>query len=417
MRSSECQGSHQEASCGARDELLNRGSQVRILSPALFVQAWEHVRARAQRKENVPHSWWLGGSASTTEDRARKALALAEKAKDELKGLDASVWLDRVEDQSSEIDSALSWFLDHGSGDDALGMAVALYDFWRLTGRTADGQSWIDRALAAGGNDDRLRAEGLYRSGLLAFWQGHDESARLSHERSLEIARRLNDPTAIAVALAGLARLELRQGNLDEARSLCTQALQAVEGTDDKDGRSNALHVLAVTAQMRGDLEEARDRMTQRMRLAREQGSFGGVAVEACNLSHVERRLGNLARARQLAVEALQIARRRGDEWMFPYALSALAACAIDLQQFRRAAELLGSAAQMVESQGAAWPPDEAPIFEHSKEAASHALGPAVFGAAWSAGRAIPVSAAVDYALAGELGVGVNQGQSPSPGA
>ena len=338
----------------------------------------------------------------TTEDRARKALALAEKAKSELKGLDARVWLDRLEDQNLEIESALSWFLDQGSSDDALGLAVALYDFWRLTGRTAEGQSWIDRALAAGGTDGRLRAEGLYRSGLLAFWQGHDDSARLSCERSLEIARRLNDPTAIAVALVGLARVELRQGNTDEARSLCTQALQVVEGTDDKDGRSNALHVLAVTAQMRGDLEEARDRMTQRMQLAREQGRFGGVAVEAGNLSHVERRLGNLVRARQLAVEALQIARRRGDEWMIPYALSALAACAIELKQFRRAAELLGAAARMVEAQGAAWPPDEAPIFEQSKDAVSRALGSTEFGAAWSAAGEMPVSAAVDYALAGE---------------
>ena len=34
MRSSEFHGSHQEASCGARDELLNRGSGVRIPAPA-----------------------------------------------------------------------------------------------------------------------------------------------------------------------------------------------------------------------------------------------------------------------------------------------------------------------------------------------------------------------------------------------
>lgn len=339
----------------------------------------------------------------TTENRARKALALAEKARNGFRGLDARVWLDQVEDQNPEIESALGWFLDHGNSDDALRLAVALYDFWRLTGRTAVGQSWIDRALAAGGNDGRLTAEGLYRSGLLAFWQGHDDSAMLSFERSLEIARQLNDPTAIAVALVGRARVELRQGNLDEARSLCTHALQVVEETDDKDGRSNALHVLAVTAQMRGDLDEARDRMTQRMELAREQGSFGGVAVEAGNLSHVERRLGNLVRARHLAAEALQIARRRGDEWMIPYALSAIAACAIQLKQFGRAAELLGAASQLVEGQGAAWPPDEAPIFQQSKDAALRALGPTEFGAAWSAGRAMPVSAAVDYALAGEL--------------
>lgn len=339
----------------------------------------------------------------TTGDRAREALALAEAAQYELKGLDARVWLDRLEEQCAEIESALSWFLDHGRSGEALRMAVALYDFWRLTGRTAVGQAWIDRALAASDDDERLRAEGLYRSGLLAFWQGDDASARSSHQRSLEIARRLNDPTAIAVALVGLARVELREGSLDDARSLCLQALQVVDETDDKEGRSNAIHVLGVTAQMRGDLEEAREWMTQRMELAHEQQNFGLVAAEASNLSHVERQLGNLVRARQLASEALQIAKRRGDDWMIPYNLSALAACAVELKQFKRAAELLGAAAQMVEEQGAAWPPDEAPIFERSKNAASRALGPTEFGAAWSAGRAMPASAAVEYALATEL--------------
>lgn len=336
------------------------------------------------------------------EAEAQEAVALAETASNELKGLDAKPWLERIGRQHKDFEDAFIWLLQNGHNDDAVRMAAALYDFWRLSGRTAEGRSWIDQALDAGANDRTLRANALYRRGLLAFWQGDDDEAKSSHQESLGIARQLHDPTSIAVALVGLARVELRLGNLEGARALCVQALETVDGTEDKEGRSNALHVLAVTAQMRGDLEEARDRMTKRLQLARELGNFGAAAGEASNLSHVERRLGNPARAERLAMEALQIADRRGDEWLIPYVLSALAACALDAKQFGRAAHLLGAASQMVEQQGAAWPPDEAPLFEQTKKAAAQALGLVEFDAAWSAGLAMDVADIVSYALGAE---------------
>jgi tetratricopeptide (TPR) repeat protein len=334
------------------------------------------------------------------EDQVRQAVALAELASHELKGLDARVWLDRIEGQHQDLEAAFGWLLHHEHNDNAMRMAVRLYDFWSLNGRIAEGRSWIDRAFAAGLRESALRAEACYRAGLLAFWQGDDEAASALHRDSLDLARQRGDRTAIALALGGLARIELRSGNLEGARSLCTEALETVEGTDDKEGRSNALHVLAVTAQMQGNLVEARARMTERLELARETGNFGSVAMEASNLSHVERRLGNLERAEQLAMESLQISQRRGDDWIIPYVLSALAASAVENRRFTRASQLLGAAAQMVDQQGAAWPPDEAPLFEQTRRATAQALGIAVFEANWSAGCAMSVSDAVSYALA-----------------
>ncbi len=337
------------------------------------------------------------------ERAAHRLLSLAEEAGVQLKGLDAKAWRDRLESQYPDLEAAIGWLLDHGLSEDALKMAVALYHFWTLTGRIALGRTVIDRALGAGVSNDSLRASALYHEGLLAFWQGDDDAANALHQRSLDLARQLANPTAAALALVGLARVKLREGDLDGARALCEEALLGVEGTNDQLGRSNALHVLAVTAQMRGDLLEARERMTQRMQLARELGSFGGVAGEASNLSHVERRLGNLKRAEQLALEALQIAERRGDEWLIPYVLSALAATAAEGQQFVRATQLLGAATQMMEDQGAALPPDEAPLFEQTRAAAAKALGPIEFDTAWDLGRAMPFTEAVSYAMAARV--------------
>ena len=330
---------------------------------------------------------------------ATRVIAEVEIAGDELRGLDAKSSIQQIEGQRETVKAAFDWLLDHGEGEDALRVCVALYDFWRVTGTAAEGRAWIDRGLRADGVSNVTRARALDRLGMLAFWQGDDVTATSSFEESLDLARKIKDPRSIAVALAAQARVALRADNLEESRRLCLEALATVEGTDDLEGRSNALHVLSVTAQMQGNLTEARDLMNQRLELARGQGNFAGVAVESSNLSHVERRLGNRSRAEELARDALEIAVRRGDAWMVPYTLNALAACAVEARRFERAAQMLGAAARMVDEQEAAWPPDEAPLFEQSRQAAGQALGPEEFATTWSAGRAMDLPAAVAYAL------------------
>jgi tetratricopeptide (TPR) repeat protein len=333
------------------------------------------------------------------EQAARSHLAFAENAGRGLRGLNASLWRDRLQHQFQDLEAAFDWLLDQGHTHDALALASALADLLRTTGRVAIGRRWLDRALKAAAIDGRLRAVALYENGLLAFWQGADEEACCLHGRSLELARRLGDRATAALALCGLARVALRD-DLDWARTLCEEALQTVQDTDDTVGRSNALHVLGVAAQMRGDLRQARDLMTQRIELARKLGDFATIGYESSNLSMVERQLGNLARAEQLAREALQIEEQRGDQWAIPYSLNGLAAVAVETGEFERAATLLGAAATLQERQGNAWPPDEAPHFERSRAAVAAALDRDQFGRAWSAGQRMPSAHAVRYALA-----------------
>jgi tetratricopeptide (TPR) repeat protein len=234
------------------------------------------------------------------EHAARRLGCFVEEAARGLRGLDASVWRDRIDGRYRELEAAFEWLLDHGQADDALAMASALAEFLRVTGRVATGRRWLDHALAAAPTDDHLKVVGLYEAGMLAFWQGADEDACSLHGCSLQLARRLGDPTTIALALCGLARVALRE-DLDWARTLSEEALQTVEATDDRLGRANALHVLGVAAQMRGDLGQARDLMTRRIETARQLGDYAALGSESSNLSMVERQLGNLDHAEHLA--------------------------------------------------------------------------------------------------------------------
>jgi tetratricopeptide (TPR) repeat protein len=330
---------------------------------------------------------------------AESLLDLGETAGPGLMGLDRRALFAQLEERYDDLLAAMQWFLDQGRTDEAIRLARSLSAFWTATRRLDEGSEWFDRALGSPGGEDANRGRACFEAGLLAFWKGDDDQAATLHDQAVLIGRRIGDPTVTALALTGLARIALRS-DVAEGRRLCQEALVVTEGSGDRLGRSNAMHVLGVAAQMAGDLLEARDYMTERMALARELGSYAGVASEAGNLSVVERQLGNLERADVLAREALDIALRREDEWLFPYAVSGLAAVATERGEFERAATLVGAAEAMMEAQGAAWPPDERPHYERTVAKLAEAMGRVEFERVRTAGQSLASREAVDFALA-----------------
>jgi hypothetical protein len=337
-------------------------------------------------------------SASVDATRAQALLVFAEESPDGLAGPDTVTWQRRLGEQAADLRAAFDWFLTHARPTDALRIAVSLSDHWVHSGELDMGRRRLERGLAAPGLEPRVRGRAHYQAGMLAFWEGHDEQARSAFQTGLEVARDSEDRTTEALALAGLARIALRAGQTELARSICEEALHIVEGSDETEGRSSAIHVLSVTAQISGDLHTARDLMLERMEMARKREALSVVSYEASNLSAVERQLGNGTRAKELALEALDIEVRRSDVWAIPYTLNQLAAIAIEASDFARAATLLGAALRMVEEQGAEWPPDELPVLQASRAAASAALGAGDFERAWSSGAAMSVLGVTRYA-------------------
>jgi tetratricopeptide (TPR) repeat protein len=328
-------------------------------------------------------------------------LEFVEQAALGISGLESKEHLKVLDEHNDELLAAIQRFLDEGRADDAVLLARSLARFWMATGRLEEGREWFDRVLSVPDGDVVIRGRGCVEAGLFAFWLGQNEDAAAYHREALQIGRGVGDPTVIALALTGLARIALRDGDVDEGRSLCREALTAVDGTDDRDGRSSANHVLAAAEQMAGNLELARDLMAERMSIERERGNQAAVAVEASNLSMVERQLGHLDEADARAREALEIARQRGDEWIIPYVLNGLAATALEREDFERAARLIGAAEGIMEAQHASWPPDERPHYERTLSRLTQEMGTQETARARDAGRALPIHETLDLAQNG----------------
>jgi tetratricopeptide (TPR) repeat protein len=326
-------------------------------------------------------------------------LTFAEDGGGRLRGLDGKVALAQLEERHDDLRTALEWFVEQRRTDDALRLASALMPFWMTTKRHAEGSAWFERILELPVGDDRRRCRGLWGAGYLAFWQGDDDRTSRFTNEALDLARRIGDPTLIALALTVLVRVALRS-DVAEARRVCLEALAVTEGTDDREGRSHALHLMGVSSQMAGDLEEARGYMSQRIDQAREAGNFATVSSEAANLSMVERQLGNLDLAESLSREALEISRSRGDEFAIAWTLNGLAAVAAERGEYERAATIVAAANALWKAHSDAWPPDEQVQYDGTISKLTRQMSPEDFERAQAAGRSMSSRAAVEYALA-----------------
>jgi tetratricopeptide (TPR) repeat protein len=334
------------------------------------------------------------------EPTAESLIDLAEGARARLRGPDSGSARAEVDERYPELLAALDWLAGAGRLDDAYRLATALVPFWMTTRRIDDGDACFRRALDLPGGTPARRARATYDHGYLVFWAGRYELADQRFAEARTLAAAAGDPTVLALALAGSARVALNT-DVDAAIRLLREALAVTEGTPDRDGRSSAMHVLGVALQMSGDLAGARDVMAARIALGRELGDDFVVWVESANLSMVERQLGNLAGAEALSREALEIVSRQRDQMAVPWVMNGLAAVAAAKGEHERAATIVGTAETLLERAGGKWPPDERQQYDATLAILAAALAPEALERARAAGAAMTIEEGVAFGLTG----------------
>jgi len=89
-----------------------------------------------------------GDAGRIRDAHARAFVGLAEQAAPELAGPLQAHWLARLDAEQENLRAALSWTLDSGPTESGVRLASALFRFWDARGQVAEGQRWLDRALA-----------------------------------------------------------------------------------------------------------------------------------------------------------------------------------------------------------------------------------------------------------------------------
>jgi predicted ATPase/Tfp pilus assembly protein PilF/DNA-binding XRE family transcriptional regulator len=138
---------------------------------------------------------------------------------------------------------------------------------------------------------------------------GRYPEALEAHERCLALARTLDDPRPLTVALNNLGTVAEDLGDYDGARAHYAESLAIKERAGDARGIAVAHHNLGELASELGDYPTARRHLERAADDFRVRSADHALSVCLCMLSQTYLGTGDGGRARQAAEEALRLAR------------------------------------------------------------------------------------------------------------
>ncbi|MCY1139780.1 BTAD domain-containing putative transcriptional regulator [Actinoplanes sp. Pm04-4] len=216
-------------------------------------------------------------------------------------------WLAGTAADHDTIVAAMDWALREGDPADGLRIAAAMWWYWWVSGRMAEGLTWLDRALAASAEPSALRARALRAAAALARNSGDLAAARRLGEEGLAVFRSLDDRTGTIAALNNLLITAQAQEDYPASLAFGHEALDLAEQAGDARMVAAASNNTAGTLRCMGRLDEAEPLFIRALDGFRALNDRRGEAAALSNLSTTDRRLGRYAPARKAMLEALAV--------------------------------------------------------------------------------------------------------------
>jgi predicted ATPase/class 3 adenylate cyclase len=195
-------------------------------------------------------------------------LRLAQAAEPQLRGREQKTWLQRLEQDHSNLTAAMLFFLDGGLVAEALRIGAALTPFWLGRGFAYEGSNLMKRAL---GEVSRVplevRARAVHAAGRLAYHQNHHESERAYLEEAIELFRRAGDEWGEVYAEVELGYTEVAVGNRDSARARAERCVERARAFDDGWVYAYALQLCGVILGELGEREQAKHAFGESIRV------------------------------------------------------------------------------------------------------------------------------------------------------
>jgi non-specific serine/threonine protein kinase len=303
--------------------------------------------------------------------------------------------------EHDNLRAVLSWLLKRGDAEGAAQLGWDLKWFWYIRGHLAEGQRWMERALAHGQTlPPSSRAKAVTVAAALAVPQGDlDQTAALAEE-GVRLARRAGDREVLAAALHVGGYAAVSRGEYAHAATLADESVALHRALDDPSGTGLAMTVLVHVAIAEGDFVRAQWLLDESEELLRTAGSLWNLTVNLNIRATATAMSGDPTQAVTLLQESLALALRLRDTQTVVYGLEALASALAMLGQDRRAARLFGATEALRERTGSAIGTTPFRKLRERYLALLHAqLEAEELAAAWAEGRAMTFEEAVEYAL------------------
>jgi predicted ATPase len=210
----------------------------------------------------------------------------------------------RLETEHDNMREALTWALAANAGDDrvplSLRLCLHLAWFWRRSGYYAEGQQWLERAVAAADGDSPDLAECLEALARMLHLQGETQHARELGATSVAMWRRLGHRVKLATALRVQAAAERQLGDAAAARRLLDESVSIAREANDRAELSYALGELSILETEAGNLERAVDLLGESQPISQELGDEAQVLICRHNIACALREMGRVDEARHI---------------------------------------------------------------------------------------------------------------------
>jgi tetratricopeptide (TPR) repeat protein len=349
--------------------------------------------------------------------------------------------LARLSVDHDNLRAALTWAIEQADDDIALGLVAAGWGwFWYRRGYWSEGRAWLERvsSLVGGGDRSPTYSYFLFIRGFLAQLQGDTAFGQDLLEESLVLSRQLGDSSAVNTVLLNMGVAAREKGDAERATALLEESLQINQQQQHAESIAWSRVSLGAVAVLREDVPGAAALLKEALAGFRAVGADAGAAWALNHLGHVAHLQGEYAHAAnlyresltlfsgtdqqgvgwsveglgELALaqgalaeagghyeESLRIFRELGDPAIV-WSIAGLGCVAAMSARPERAARLWGAAAAMRDAQVKRVAPTSRVAYEEAQRLARAALGDDAFAAAWAAGRALGLDAAVAEALA-----------------
>jgi predicted ATPase/class 3 adenylate cyclase len=322
---------------------------------------------------------------ATSENHAQYVLRFVRRAAAALPSAIESQWLDTIAEELANIRAALTWFFGAGNAPQAGAEIVASIGFFWYSRRFDEGARWLSAArVRIAELDARLAATVLLES--VRNEPVSDQALELA-QRSLEHARRLDDPVVLSKALEFLGQTLINANGYAEAKVHLEESIAQARRTGDSavPGRPTtllgvallgiaqvtggdctaaitslyegltisrrakrdrdaaiALQALSCAALAEGRAPDAAVLAREAVDVAESLGDVRAIGIERCQLAHALLENNALAEARAQAIEAARLLRDAHAPHFFTNAVGLLCAIFVRLNDIVRAARLHG---------------------------------------------------------------------------
>ena len=335
-------------------------------------------------------------------------VTLAERAESELRGPDPGGWLDRLERERENVRTALAWCIERDEAEPGLRMAGGLARFWQIRGPYREIRAVLAELLAlpaakqASATVQAARAKALIVAGRLAMRQDDRDVADALYQEALELSQECGDQRGLARALVSIGRVARVRGDYATSRQYHAEAIPVLEALGDDFWLAHVHHDLGVSAFFQGDLATARQQYEACLALFERLGDELGIVTALEELGEVAFSQGDHEMALALLGTTLERARGIDDKERIAMALAALAGMAAAQGRPRRALRLAAAATAITEATEQCNSPAWYAMLDRWLEPARRTLTAEACAAAQAAGRAMPLDAAIEYALSSD---------------